>query len=64
MLARGSLIYAVICYMRGNRDEAVGATCTQFWGRVDAAPKPSPRTEKLLLLYFRFAFIGYKQQRI
>ena len=44
--------------MRVNREGVVGTAFPQLWGRVDDVPNPSARTEKLLLLYFRFVFIG------
>ena len=50
------MIYEVICHMRGHREGAVEAACPQLWVRVDGAPKPSGRTEKLLLFYILFRF--------
>ena len=64
MLAKSNLIYAVICYMRGDREGAVGAVCPQLWGHVNGAPKPSARTEKLLRFIFSFRFYRWKGQRM
>ena len=63
MLARSNLMYAIICHMRGNREGAVEAACPQLWVRVDGAPKPSARTEKLLLFIFCFVLIGEKAKK-
>ena len=47
-----SYTYAVNMQYVREPEEGTGGSLPQLWGRVDGAPKPSARTEKLLVFVF------------